>query len=147
MVALAILWWIYFGAGIYLEDSAISHQAWWLDVWHGGLGGNGFSAFGATVLGIVLTVEVGIIMFTLAGNRRRIKEAAERAAREAAEEAAKNTEEAVRKAVREAVERTRKEDRQEWLDWLELVRDDLDSGHPPSVPPPAGANGADATRG
>ena len=137
LIGLCALWWAYFGVGIYLEDSATPHQAWWLDIWHGGLGGNGFSAFGATVLGIILTVEVGIIVFTLAGNRRRIKEAAERATREAAEKAAVESQKAAEKAAQEAEKRVRRE----WEEWYEQVGADLAAGRPPSVPPPSDRNG------
>ena len=126
LIGLWALWWAYFGAGIYFENAAVPRQAWWLDVWHGGLGGNGFSAFGATVLGIILTVEVGIIVFTLAGNRRRVKEAAERAARDASEKAAKEAEKRVQR---------------EWEQWYEQVKADLAAGRDPSVPPPTGRNG------
>ena len=133
LIGLWALWWAYFGAGVYFEDAAVPRQAWWLDVWHGGLGGNGFSAFGATVLGIILTVEVGIIVFTLAGNRRRIKEAAERAARDASAEAQKKAE----KAAQEAEKRVRRE----WEEWYEQVGADLAAGRPPSVPPPSDRNG------
>ena len=137
LVAMCLLWWTYFGAGIYLEDTGVPRQAWWLDVWRGGLGGNGFSAFGATVLGIILTVEVGIIMFTLAGNRRRVKEAAERAARETAEKAAVETQKAAEKAANEAEKRVRRE----WEEWYEQVKADLAAGRNPSVPPPTAVNG------
>ena len=124
MLALCALWWIYFAAGIFIEGITSPQQVWWLDVWKGGLGGNGFSAFGASVLGIILTVEVIIMVFTWAENQRRKMRAAEDAARQA-EQAAKEA---------------RVEERQKWQQWLESVQPDLDAGRPPSVPPPGGDN-------
>ena len=62
-------------------------------------------------------------MFTLAGNRRRIKEAEERAAEKAAKEAEKRV-------------------RREWEAWYEQVKADLAAGRDPSVPPPNGSSGS-----
>lgn len=144
------LWWIYFVIGIYIADSATPEQVWWLDVWNGGLGGNGFSAFGATVLGLILTTEVIFMVFTWAGNRRRImnaEQAAEKATKEAEERVAEATKEAgerVAEAAREAAEKARKERDREWVEWLETVKPDLEAGRPPSVPPPFRGNGSAA---
>ncbi len=111
LVGINGLWWIYFAIGIYIANSATPEQVWWLKVWNGGLGGNGFSAFGATVLGLILAAEVIFMVFTWAGNRRRIMDA-EKAARETVEKATKEAaervteaEEAAEKATREAAER------------------------------------------
>ncbi len=172
LVGLNGLWWLYFAIGIYIADSATPGQVWWLKVWNGGLGGNGFSAFGATVLGLILAAEVIFMVFTWAGNRRRImdaekaakemvekatkeaaervteaEEAAERAARETAEKAREAAERAARETaekVTEAAERARRERDREWREWLEAVRPDLEAGRPPRVPPPFRGNGSAA---
>ena len=121
---------------------------------------NGFSAFGATVLAIILTSEVIFMVFSL-GAYLRQKERANRAVEEArkaveearkaeaeekaaAEEFEKAMAEVAKKAVAEAlegalVERTEKAARErdkEWVEWLESVRPDLDAGRPPSIEPP-----------
>ena len=92
-----------------------------MSVWEGGLGGNGFSAFGATVLAILLTSEVIYMVLTWLGNRRRVIDAAT-------------------KAEKKGVITGREEERQEWLAWYETVKPDLDAGRPPSVPPPSDRN-------
>ena len=77
--------------GMYVESLARPQQVWWLNIWNGSLGGNGFSAFGATVLAITLTSEVIFMVFSL-GAYLRQKERADRAleeAKKAAEEARK----------------------------------------------------------
>ena len=85
LAALWGLWWIYFTFGAYLENSHTPGQVWWLNIWHGSLGGNAFSAYGATVLSIILTGEVIFMVLTLLGNRRRIIDARKAAEKEAAE--------------------------------------------------------------
>ena len=175
LAALWGLWWIYFTFGAYLENSHTPGQVWWLNVWQGSLGGNAFSAYGASVLSIILTGEVIFMVLTLLGNRRRIidarkaaeKEAAERvekAEKEAAERAEKAEKavaemvekavaeamaEVVEKAVAEAVERSKEaagqsrlSERQEWQQWYQAVKPDLEAGRPPSIPPPATSNGS-----
>ena len=175
LAALWGLWWIYFTFGAYLENSHTPGQVWWLNIWHGSLGGNAFSAYGATVLSIILTGEVIFMVLTLLGNRRRIidarkaaekeaaervekaeKEAAERAEKvekavaemvekaiaEVAERAEKAAAEAVEKAVAEATSQARLSERQEWQQWYQAVKPDLEAGRPPSIPPPATSNGS-----
>ena len=186
LAALWGLWWIYFTFGAYLENSHTPGQVWWLNVWHGSLGGNAFSAYGATVLSIILTGEVIFMVLTLLGNRRRIidarkaaekeaaekvqkaekeaaeraekaeKEAAERAERvqkavaemvekavaEVAERAEKAAAEAVEKALAEAASQSRLSERQEWQQWYQAVKPDLEAGRLPSIPPPTTSNGS-----
>ena len=175
LAALWGLWWIYFTFGAYLENSHTPGQIWWLNIWHGSLGGNAFSAYGATVLSIILTGEVIFMVLTLLGNRRRIIDARKAAEKEAAEkvqkaekEAAERAErvekalaemvekavekamaEVVEKAVAEAVERSKEatsqsrlSERQEWQQWYQAVKPDLEAGRPPSIPPPATSNGS-----
>lgn len=117
LAALCGIWWLYFIAGATIDAAISSHGNWWLNIWNGGLGGNGFSAFGATVLSILLTSEVIYMVLTWLGNRRRVIDAAKRG----------------KMAGRE-------EERQEWLAWYEAVEADLKAGRPPSVPPPNGNN-------
>lgn len=132
------LWWLFFAAGTYLEKISSGQQEWWLDIWKGGLGGNGFSAFGAFVLAAILTSEVIFMVLTWIGNKRRVQDAAKRAAREAAEKAAVETQKAAEKAAIEAENRVR----HEWEEWYEQVRADLAAGRDPSVPPPSEVDGA-----
>ena len=108
LAALWGLWWIYFTFGAYLENSHTPGQVWWLNIWHGSLGGNAFSAYGATVLSIILTGEVIFMVLTLLGNRRRIidaRKAAEKAAAERVQKAEKEAAERAEKAAAEAVEK------------------------------------------
>ena len=175
LAALWGLWWIYFTFGAYLENSHTPGQVWWLNIWHGSLGGNAFSAYGATVLSIILTGEVIFMVLTLLGNRRRIIDARKAAEKEAAEkvqkaekEAAERAEkvekavaemvekavekamaEVVEKAVAEAVERSKEaagqsrlSERQEWQQWYQAVKPDLEAGRLPSIPPPATSDGS-----
>ena len=158
LAALWGLWWIYFTFGAYLENSHTPGQVWWLNVWHGSLGGNAFSAYGATVLSIILTGEVIFMVLTLLGNRRRIIDARKAAEKEAAERVEKAVAEAVEKAMPEAVEKAMPEavkkaveiaasqarlsERQEWQQWYQAVKPDLEAGRPPSIPPPATSNGS-----
>ena len=161
LAALWGLWWIYFTFGAYLENSHTPGQVWWLNVWHGSLGGNAFSAYGATVLSIILTGEVIFMVLTLLGNRRRIIDARKAAEKEAAERVQKAVAEAVEKATAETVERAKKaaaevvekalaeaasqsrlSERQEWQQWYQAVKPDLEAGRLPSIPPPATSNGS-----
>jgi len=135
LAAFCGLWWLFFTAGTFLERVSSGKQEWWLDIWRGGLGGNGFSAFGAFVLAAILTSEVIFMVLTWIGNKRRVKDAAERAAKEATEKAAK----AADKAARDAENRVRRE----WEEWYEQVRADLAAGRDPSVPPPNSGNNGD----
>ena len=165
IAALFALCWFYLWLGFYLESQARPEQVWWLNVWKGSLGGNGFGAFGATVLALTLTAEVIFMVFSL-GAYLRQKERANRAVEEArrATEEARKAEEferaaaeelekvmaaAAKKAVAEALEgvleeraeRASKDRDKEWTEWLEAVKPDLDAGRPPSVPPPSDRNG------
>ena len=76
------------------------------------------------------------MVLTWVGNKRRVKDAAERAAKEATEKAAK----AAEKAARDAENRVRRE----WEEWYEHVRADLAAGRDPSVPPPNSNNKGDS---
>ena len=130
-----------------MESLARPEQVWWLNIWNGAFGGNGFSAFGATVPATILTSEVIFMVFSL-GAYLRQKERANRAVEEArkaeaeekaaAEEFEKAMAEVAKKAVAEAlegalVERTEKAARErdkEWVEWLEAIKPDLDADRP-----------------
>lgn len=133
------LWWMFFALGIHVESTSTNQEAWWLYIWKGGLGGNGFSAFGAFVLAAILTSEVIFMVLTWIGNKRRVQDAAERAARQAAETAAVEAQKAAEVAAKEAEKRVRRE----WEEWYEQVKADLAAGRDPSVPPPNGNNGSE----
>lgn len=144
IAALFALCWFYLWLGSYLESQAMPEQIWWLNVWNGSFGGNGFGAFGATVLALTLTAEVIFMVFSL-GAYLRQKERAKLELAEAKERVIAETQEKVAAEVKEAVaERASKERDKEWMEWLEAVRPDLDAGRPPSLPPPTDRNGTGA---
>ena len=134
IAALFALCWFYLCLGTYLESLAKPEQVWWLNAWKGALGGNGFSAFGATVLAITLTAEVIFMVFSLGAYLRQ---------KEAHKKRMEELDEVARKQVEEAAEKAIKERDKAWTEWLELVKPDLDAGRPPSVPPPSAGNGTD----
>ncbi len=158
LLGLFTLWWISFGLGWYLAEITTPNRDWWYAVWDGGLGGNGFSAFGAIVLSLLITAEVMYMVLTYLGNRRRLLDAEKKAARkvrEAAEQAMakgvkegreqgleqgreQGREQGLEQGLEQGREQGRREARQEWADWLASVRADLEAGRPPSVPPPSG---------
>lgn len=129
-----VVWWLWFGAGIYIEAITNPHQVWWLNVWKGGLGGNGFSAFGATVLSGLLTGEVIYMVVSWL-----IRQQEQRQQQQRMMEAEKTARAEGHKAGRE-------ESRKEWWDWYESIKEDMDAGRPPRVPPPADTNGTGETQ-
>ena len=147
LVVLALwgLWWIYFTIGAYIESLRNPEQVWWLNIWDGSLGGNSFSAFGATALSLYLTSEVIIMILTLLGNRRRILDAAKKAAAETAAKAAAETAVETAKARLEGVEVGRREERreirQQMADWYEYAKAEIAAGRDPGPPPIFEENG------
>lgn len=150
IAAIAVGWWLCFLAGVWVEDYLTPRQPWWLDVWKGGLGGNGFSAFGALLLKSLLTSEVMIMIFTLAGNKRRVADAAAKAREEGVaigreEGVAIGREEGVEIGREEGVEIGRQAERQEisqqMADWYQSVKKDFAAGREPDPPPIFGDNG------
>lgn len=129
-----VVWWLWFGVGIYIETITYPHQVWWLNVWKGGLGGNGFNAFGATVLSTLLTAEV-IYMVVSWLIRQREQRLQQQEIREA-----KKTARAEGQA--EGREAGREETRKEWRKWYESIKEDLEAGRPPSTLPPNGNDGS-----
>ena len=134
VLGLCGLWWIYFTIGAYIESLQHPGQVWWLHLWNGSLGGNSFSAFGATVLSLYLTSEVITMILTLLGNRRRILDAAKKAA---AESDAKARQEGISIGRQEE----RQEIRQEMADWFQSAKEDLAAGRDLSLPPILDENG------
>ena len=102
---------IWLAVGAYLESLSNPGQPGWHYLWQGGVGGNGYNAWLATLSGGFLTTEVIIMIFTLRSNQARV-ERAEKAgeAKGAAAAEAKvvaEAEERTKAAVAEAEERTK----------------------------------------
>ena len=130
IAAFAVGWWLCFLAGAWVENYEMPGQEWWLIIWHGSLGGNSFSAFGALLLSFLLTSEVTIMIFTLAGNRRRVQDAA-----------AKAREEGLEKGVVIGREEGRQEIRQQVAEWYESAKAEIAAGREPGPPPISSENG------
>lgn len=162
IAAFAVGWWLCFLAGALVENYEMPGQEWWLIIWHGSLGGNSFSAFGALLLSFLLTSEVTIMIFTLAGNRRRVQDAAAKAREEGREEGVEKgvvigreegvvigREEGVvigrEEGRQEGVVIGRQEERQEILqqvaEWYAAAKADLAAGRDFDPPPILGENG------
>lgn len=141
VLTLCGLWWIYFTIGAYIESLEKPGQVWWLNLWEGSLGGDSFSAFGATVLALYLTSEVIIMIITLLGNRRRILDAAKKAAAEAAAETAAKAAVETAKARQEGRREARQEIRQQMAEWYESAKADFAAGRDPGPPPIFEENG------
>ena len=122
IAAFAVGWWLCFLAGAWVENYEMPGQEWWLIIWHGSLGGNSFSAFGALLLSFLLTSEVTIMIFTLAGNRRRVQDAAAKARAEGRQE-------------------ERQEIRQQTAAWYEAAKAEIAAGREPDPPPILSENG------
>ena len=132
VLGLCGLWWIYFTLGAYIESLQNPGQIWWLHLWNGSLGGNSFSAFGATVLSLYLTSEVITMILTLLGNRRRILDAAKKAA---AESDAKARQEGRQEGLDEGVAKGRQQMSQEVAEWYHSAKEDWAAGRDPGPPP------------
>lgn len=142
IAAFAVGWWLCFLAGAWVENYEMPGRQWWLIVWHGSLGGNSFSAFGALLLSFLLTSEVTIMIFTLAGNRRRVQDAAAKAREEGREE---GVEKGVVIGREEGVvigrEEGRQEIRQQVAEWYESAKAEIAAGREPGPPPISSENG------
>ena len=134
VLGLCGLWWIYFTIGAYIESLQNPGQVWWLNLWNGSLGGNSFSAFGATVLSLYLISEVITMILTLLGNRRRILDAAKKADTKARQEARQE-------GLDEGVAKGRQQMSQEVADWYQSAKEDWDAGREPGPPPTFDENG------
>lgn len=143
---------IWLAVGAYIESLTNPGQLWWRYLWQGGVGGNGYNAWLATLSLSFLTTEVIIMIFTLRSNQARV-ERAEKAAAEAATKAAEETKnaavaaavtaatEAAEQALAEAVA-TRQ---QAWESWNDRRLAAEQEGRPFTEPPPghpSGPNGS-----
>lgn len=141
IAAFAVGWWLCFLAGAWVENYEMPGQSWWLIIWHGSLGGNSFSAFGALLLKFLLTSEVIIMIFTLAGNRRRVQDAAAKAREEGREEGVEKGVEIGRQAERQEIRQQVTDWYEAAADWYEAAKEDFAPGRDPGPPPILGENG------
>ena len=142
IAVLAVGWWLVFIAGAWVENYDAPGQPWWLDIWKGSLGGNSFSAFGALLLKALLTTEVIIMIFTLAGNRRRIEDAAAKARQEGRQEGMQEgRREGHQEGRQEGHQEGRQEIRQQIAEWYESAKADFAAGRDPGPPPIFEENG------
>ena len=158
IAAFAVGWWLCFLAGALVENYEMPGQEWWLIIWNGSLGGNSFSAFGALLLKFLLTSEVTIMIFTLAGNRRRVQDAAAKAREEGLEKGVVigreegvvigreegvviGREEGRQEGVVIGRQEERQEIRQQMADWYAAAKADLAAGRDFDPPPILGENG------
>jgi len=153
---------IWLAVGAYLESVTNPGQPGWHYLWQGGVGGNGYNAWLATLSGGFLTTEVIIMIFTLRSNQARVEraekagqakgaaaavaEAEERAkaAVAAAEERTKVAEERSKVAVAAAEERAKADlaaRQRAWESWNERRLAAERDGRPFTEPPPGTASG------
>ena len=162
---------IWLAVGAYLESLSNPGQPGWHYLWQGGVGGNGYNAWLATLSGGFLTTEVIIMIFTLRSNQARIERAEAKAAAEAeertkvavaaaeernkaavaeAEERTKVAEERTKTAVTAAVEAAAEREKlaaelaaqqQAWESWNERRLSAERDGRPFTEPPPGTASG------
>ena len=143
---------IWLAVGAYLESLSNPGQPGWHYLWQGGVGGNGYNAWLATLSGGFLTTEVIIMIFTLRSNQARV-ERAEKAgdakvatAVAAAAAAEERTKAAVAAAVEAAAEREKlaaelAARQQAWESWNERRLAAERDGRPFTEPPPGTASG------
>ena len=137
---------IWLAVGAYLESLSNPGQPGWHYLWQGGVGGNGYNAWLATLSGGFLTTEVIIMIFTLRSNQARV-ERAEKAADAKAATAVAAAEERTKAAVaaaEAAEERTvtaLAAQQQAWESWNERRLAAERDGRPFTEPPPGTASG------
>ncbi len=113
--------WAFLYLGVLIEYLAQPEQVWWLTIWKGAFGGNGFSAFGGTILALTLTSEVIFMIFSLGAylrQKERFKKEEERFKKEGERlrdegERLRNEEERIRdegERIRDEGERIRDEE-------------------------------------
>ena len=151
---------IWLAVGAYLESLSNPGQPGWHYLWQGGVGGNGYNAWLATLSGGFLTTEVIIMIFTLRSNQARVERAekagdakvatavaaAEERSKAAVAEAEERAKVAVAAAVDAAVERERlaaelAAQQQAWENWNERRLAAEQDGRPFTEPPPGTASG------
>ena len=145
---------IWLAVGAYLESLSNPGQPGWHYLWQGGVGGNGYNAWLATLSGGFLTTEVIIMIFTLRSNQARVERAEKAgeakgaaAAVAAAEERTKTAvaaaEERATAAVAAAEERAKADladQQQAWEGWNERRLAAERDGRPFTEPPPGTAS-------
>ena len=151
---------IWLAVGAYLESLSNPGQPGWHYLWQGGVGGNGYNAWLATLSGGFLTTEVVIMIFTLRSNQARVERAekagdakvatavaaAEERSKAAVAEAEERAKVAVAAAVDAAVERERlavelAAQQLAWEGWNERRLAAERDGRPFTEPPPGTASG------
>ena len=140
---------IWLAVGAYLESLSNPGQPGWHYLWQGGVGGNGYNAWLATLSGGFLTTEVIIMIFTLRSNQARVERAekagdAKVATAVAAAEAAEERTKAAVAAAAAAEERTvtaLAARQQAWEGWNERRLAAERDGRPFTEPPPGTASG------
>ena len=123
---------IWLAVGAYLESLSNPGQPGWHYLWQGGVGGNGYNAWLATLSGGFLTTEVIIMIFTLRSNQARV------------ERAEKAGDAKVATAVAAAAERAKADlaaRQQAWEGWNERRLAAERDGRPFTEPPPGTASG------
>ena len=134
---------IWLAVGAYLESLSNPGQPGWHYLWQGGVGGNGYNAWLATLSGGFLTTEVIIMIFTLRSNQARV-ERAEKAGDAKAATAVAAAEERATAAVAAAEERAKADlaaRQQAWESWNERRLAAERDGRPFTEPPPGTASG------
>lgn len=132
---------IWLAVGAYIESLNNPGQLWWRYLWQGGVGGNGYNAWLATLSLGFLTTEVIIMIFTLRSNQARV----ERAEKAATEAATKSATEAATKAAAAAMTKALSELQQAWESWNDRRIAAEQEGRPFTEPPPghpSGTNGS-----
>ena len=143
---------IWLAVGAYLESLSNPGQPGWHYLWQGGVGGNGYNAWLATLSGGFLTTEVIIMIFTLRSNQARV-ERAEKAADAKVATAVAAAEERAKAAVaaaEAAEERTvtaLAAQQQAWESWNERRLAAERDGRPFTEPPPGTASGMNGNGG
>lgn len=130
---------IWLAVGAYLESLSNPGQPGWHYLWQGGVGGNGYNAWLATLSGGFLTTEVIIMIFTLRSNQARVERAEKAGEAKGAAAAVAEAEERAKAAVAEAEERTKAElaaHQQAWESWNERRLAAARDGRPFAEPPP-----------
>ena len=152
---------IWLAVGAYLESLSNPGQPGWHYLWQGGVGGNGYNAWLATLSGGFLTTEVIIMIFTLRSNQARVERAekagdakvatavaAVAAAEERTKAAVAEAEERTKTAVAAAEERAKADlaaRQQAWESWNERRLAAEGDGRPFTEPPPGTTSGVNGS--
>lgn len=124
---------IWLAIGAYIESLTNPGQLWWRYLWQGGVGGNGYNAWLATLSLGFLTTEVIIMIFTLRSNQARVERAEKAATAAVTQQAAQEKSQALAEL------------QQAWENWLDRRLAAEQEGRPFTEPPPghpSGPNGS-----